>query len=204
LLYQQMSPDSPFRRRGQTAYRGALRGLRDQRAERIESLAVAGECAQVRSELAVLEGLAVGADLSHLQALTGICGNVGSAQAAASRPAETNEGEQGEGEQEPAAELVRFRGQVIRRSRRPHGLDLTALLAEARRAYLTGNHRRAIEVTERILEVERNHRDALRIFGVSSCYLRRRVKAASVYARLGARDRQMVRQVCARMGVALD
>jgi pSer/pThr/pTyr-binding forkhead associated (FHA) protein len=86
----------------------------------------------------------------------------------------------------------------------PSGADGDALLQEAQDAWLKGQYSAAIDASRKALRAKPGLTRAYQIIAVCSCSLRDADSASKAYERLDDRNKQLVKQLCAKSGITID
>jgi pSer/pThr/pTyr-binding forkhead associated (FHA) protein/tetratricopeptide (TPR) repeat protein len=86
----------------------------------------------------------------------------------------------------------------------PTAADGDALMQEAQDAWLKGQYSAAIDASRKALRAKPGLTRAYQIIAVCSCSLRDAESASKAYERLDDRNKQLVKQLCAKSGVAIE
>jgi hypothetical protein len=86
----------------------------------------------------------------------------------------------------------------------PAGADGDALLQEAQDAWLKGQYSAAIDASRKALKAKPGMTRAYQIIAVCSCSLRDAESATKAYEKLDERNKSLVKQLCAKSGVAIE
>jgi pSer/pThr/pTyr-binding forkhead associated (FHA) protein len=86
----------------------------------------------------------------------------------------------------------------------PSGADGDALMQEAQDAWLKGQYSAAIDASRKALRAKPGLTRAYQIIAVCSCSLRDAESATKAYERLDDRNKQLVKQLCAKSGVTIE
>lgn len=77
------------------------------------------------------------------------------------------------------------------------------LLRLAQKAYMAGDYADAIRSGRQVLKLNPNNASAWQVIGVAACYTKNMKQVKRAFGKLGLSRRNLVRQVCARNGIAL-
>jgi hypothetical protein len=86
----------------------------------------------------------------------------------------------------------------------PSSADGDALMQEAQDAWLKGQYSAAIDASRKALRAKPGLTRAYQIIAVCSCSLRDAESANKAYERLDDRNKQLVKQLCAKSGITID
>jgi hypothetical protein len=79
-----------------------------------------------------------------------------------------------------------------------------AILKQAQDAYLSGNHRRSIQLAQQVLKLVPSHTRAMQILGSSACYLKNRRLAQWAAERLKPAPKALLEKICIRNGLNIQ
>src|SRR5205814_6831987 len=82
--------------------------------------------------------------------------------------------------------------------------DGDILMQEAQDAWLKGQYSAAIDASRRALRAKPGLTRAYQIIAVCSCSLRDAESATKAYERLDDRNKQLVKQLCAKSGITIE
>jgi tetratricopeptide (TPR) repeat protein len=86
----------------------------------------------------------------------------------------------------------------------PSSADGDALMQEAQDAWLKGQYSAAIDASRKALRAKPGLTRAYQIIAVCSCSLRDAESASKAYERLDDRNKQLVKQLCAKSGITIE
>ncbi|HXU82097.1 MAG TPA: FHA domain-containing protein [Polyangia bacterium] len=86
----------------------------------------------------------------------------------------------------------------------PSSADGDALMQEAQDAWLKGQYSAAIDASRKALRAKPGLTRAYQIIAVCSCSLRDAESATKAYERLDDRNKQLVKQLCAKSGITIE
>jgi pSer/pThr/pTyr-binding forkhead associated (FHA) protein/tetratricopeptide (TPR) repeat protein len=86
----------------------------------------------------------------------------------------------------------------------PSAADGDALMQEAQDAWLKGQYSAAIDASRKALRAKPGLTRAYQIIAVCSCSLRDAESATKAYERLDDRNKQLVKQLCAKSGITIE
>ena len=86
----------------------------------------------------------------------------------------------------------------------PTAAEGDALMQEAQDAWLKGQYSAAIDASRKALRAKPGLTRAYQIIAVCSCSLRDAESASKAYERLDDRNKQLVKQLCAKSGITIE
>jgi hypothetical protein len=203
--YQQIPPDSVYKRRAQPRYEEARTLLVADHMTAAEKDRAEGRCAEVRQEAAEVIRLEPHNQL--IRDLSRLCRARPEPVAVSTRSARTRQvaavavehSESSSHHSEPA----RTEPSHAETAAAGEPEDAEALMKQAREAWLRQQCGAAMDLSRRALRAKPGWTDAYQILAVCSCSLKDADAAERAYSRLDDKNRTLVHAVCQKNGIAV-
>jgi hypothetical protein len=205
LRYEQIPPDSIYKRRAKPRYDEARTLLVAEHMAAADKARTAGRCAEVKTEVA--EVVRLDARNTIAKEMIRLCRPrvepaprpVAAAPVVAARPAKPRPSPTFTATEAPAP-----RAEAAKAA--PAGEDAPdadALMKQAREAWLRQQCGSAVDLSRKALHAKPGMTDAYQIIAVCSCTLKDADAAGRAYAKLDDKNRNLVRALCQKNGVTV-